>query len=66
MDQFDTVILIFLNHCFYFQVLCLDSSVSIFETQTLSQLGTIDTALDVDAARRGTDLIKKTSSEKSR
>uniref|UniRef100_A0A183DQ24 WD_REPEATS_REGION domain-containing protein n=1 Tax=Gongylonema pulchrum TaxID=637853 RepID=A0A183DQ24_9BILA len=47
-------------------VLCLDSSISIFETQTSSQLGTIDTALDVDAARRATDLIKKKTSEKSR
>ncbi|MCP9257542.1 hypothetical protein DINM_000890 [Dirofilaria immitis] len=40
-------------------VLCLDSSVSLFETQTLSEIGTIDTALDVDAARRVTDLIKR-------
>ncbi|CAG9530253.1 unnamed protein product [Cercopithifilaria johnstoni] len=47
-------------------VLCLDSSVSLFETQTSTELGTIDTALDVDAARRATDLIKKQTSEKSR
>uniref|UniRef100_A0A0R3RJZ7 WD_REPEATS_REGION domain-containing protein n=1 Tax=Elaeophora elaphi TaxID=1147741 RepID=A0A0R3RJZ7_9BILA len=47
-------------------VLCLDSSVSLFETQTSTELGTIDTALDVDAARRATDLIKKKTSEKSR
>lgn len=47
-------------------VLCLDSSVSLFETKTMAQLGTIDTALDVDAARRITDLIKKKTSEKSR
>ncbi|VBB30467.1 unnamed protein product [Acanthocheilonema viteae] len=47
-------------------VLCLDSSVSLFETETSAELGTIDTALDVDAARRATDLIKKKTSEKSR
>uniref|UniRef100_A0A915PYK6 Small-subunit processome Utp12 domain-containing protein n=1 Tax=Setaria digitata TaxID=48799 RepID=A0A915PYK6_9BILA len=47
-------------------VLCLDSSVSLFETQTSTELGTIEAMLDVDAARRATDRIKKQTSEKSR
>uniref|UniRef100_A0A1I8EA68 U3 snoRNP-associated protein Utp1 n=1 Tax=Wuchereria bancrofti TaxID=6293 RepID=A0A1I8EA68_WUCBA len=47
-------------------VLCLDSSVSLFETETSTELGTIDTALDVDAARKATDIIKKKTGEKSR
>ncbi|MFH4981441.1 hypothetical protein AB6A40_008150 [Gnathostoma spinigerum] len=48
-------------------VLTLDSTISLFDgTACSSQLGTIDTKLDVDPARSATDLITKANSGKSK
>lgn len=48
-----------------FKVLCLDCSISLFDSSSFP-LGTIDTRLDVDAARYSNDVIKKETSGKSK
>ncbi|KHN84752.1 Periodic tryptophan protein 2 -like protein, partial [Toxocara canis] len=47
-------------------VLCLDGSLTLFDGESLTEWGSINTKLDVDAARSVTELIKKETSEKSK
>jgi len=47
-------------------VLCYDSCISIFSAATSSEIGTIETRLDVDSAREAKDRIKKTTSMKNK
>lgn len=47
-------------------VLCYDSNINLFNTLNTSQIGIIETKLDIDAARQRIDKIKKTTSEKNK
>ncbi|VDK18089.1 unnamed protein product [Anisakis simplex] len=47
-------------------VLCLDGSITLFDSESSTQWGSIDTKLDVDAARNTTELIKKETGQKSK
>lgn len=49
-----------------FAVLCLDSSISFFESSGRGQIGVVDTKYDVDPARNAADLIMKKTIEKSK
>ncbi|CAK5076886.1 unnamed protein product [Meloidogyne enterolobii] len=47
-------------------VLCYDSNINLFNTLNTSQIGIIETKLDIDAGRQRIDKVKKTTSEKNK
>lgn len=47
-------------------VLCYDSNIVLFLAKTSTEIGTIDGKLDLDSGRDSTDVIKKTTSAKSK
>lgn len=47
-------------------VLCYDSTITFFSSKTSTEVGTIDGKMDLDSGRQSTDVIKKTTSEKSK
>lgn len=50
----------------FLAVLCYDSTITMFHSKTSTEIGTIDGKLDVDPGRQSAELIKKTTSEKSK
>lgn len=47
-------------------VLCYDSCISLFQADTATEIGTIETRSDIDAGRETRDKVKKSTSERNK